>query len=149
MKSQWQAIVLAALIPLLGSTSCTMATVERNFRRGSREIARDFSRLGRQLERGFDNLFDSRPARHGSYRPAAYRSSSTSSRSQTKNNASASPVAARPAEHPFATSVPGRSGFVKLPGREDLPEVDVRGIPSGTSIEVPDAAGGSIGFRVP
>ncbi len=143
MKTRWQAVALTGLIPiLLSSTSCTMATVERTVRRGSREIARDFSRLGRSLEHGFDNLFDSRPASHAAYRPS-------SSRPKPRAAARTSVPALAPAGPPFATAVPGRSGFVKLPGRDDLPEVDVRGIPSGTSIEVPDAGGGSIGFRVP
>ncbi len=53
---------------------------------------------------------------------------------------------------PYAQPVPGRSGFVKLPNRDaSLPDIDVRGIASGTAVEIPDPAspGSTIQFRVP
>lgn len=53
---------------------------------------------------------------------------------------------------PVATPVPGRAGFVTLPGNHaGLPEIDVRGIDSGTAAEIPDPTipGSTIQFRVP
>jgi hypothetical protein len=136
-----------AVLLLCATTSCSMTTVKREFRRTGREISRGFSRAGHHIENGLENLFDSGP-----FRPAstgrANRASSSSSRSHRATPPS--PVAAS-VEPPFASPVPGRTGFVKLPGRDDFPDVDVRGIASGTAVEVPDPGkpGGSIGFRVP
>lgn len=53
---------------------------------------------------------------------------------------------------PVATPVPGKAGFVTLPGNHaGLPEIDVRGIDSGTAAEIPDPSipGSTIQFRVP
>ena len=53
---------------------------------------------------------------------------------------------------PFAARIPGKPGFVNLTGaHSSLPEIDVRGIASGTPVEIPDpnAPGSSIQFRVP
>ena len=52
---------------------------------------------------------------------------------------------------PFAVPVPGRVGYVTLQGRNDLPEIDVRGIAPGTPVEIPDPTntGRTIQFRVP
>lgn len=53
---------------------------------------------------------------------------------------------------PIATPVPGKAGFVTLPGKHSsLPEIDVRGIDSGTAAEIPDPniPGSTIQFRVP
>jgi hypothetical protein len=48
-------------------------------------------------------------------------------------------------------AVPGKSGYVSLPGRNDLPEIDVRGIPPGTPVEIqdPERTGETIQFKVP
>lgn len=53
---------------------------------------------------------------------------------------------------PFGEPVPGKPGFVTLTGNHrNLPLIDVRGIASGTPVEIPDPdkPGGSIRFRVP
>jgi hypothetical protein len=54
-------------------------------------------------------------------------------------------------ELPIAVPSPGRTGFANLPGHPNLPELDVRGIIPGTSVEIPDpsAPGRTIQFRVP
>lgn len=53
---------------------------------------------------------------------------------------------------PFGEPVPGKTGYVRLTGKHSsLPEIDVRGIASGTPVEIPDPEepGESIQFRVP
>ncbi|MEO0444812.1 MAG: hypothetical protein AAF191_01915 [Verrucomicrobiota bacterium] len=52
---------------------------------------------------------------------------------------------------PFAKPVSGKAGFVTIPGQPNLPEIDVRGIPSGTPVEISDPflAGATIQFKVP
>ncbi len=52
---------------------------------------------------------------------------------------------------PFAIPVPGKSGYVSLPNRSDLPEIDVRGIAPGTPVEIqdPNRSGDTIQFKVP
>ena len=52
---------------------------------------------------------------------------------------------------PFAKPIPGQTGFVRLDGRAELPDIDVRGLSPGTPVEVPDPAspGTTIQFRVP
>lgn len=61
----------------------------------------------------------------------------------------AAPLAAN--ELPLALPSPGRIGFAKLPGHPELPEMDVRGIIPGTSVEIPNpgSPGQTIQFRVP
>jgi hypothetical protein len=61
------------------------------------------------------------------------------------------PAPADPSKLPFAQPVPGRSGYVKLSGHPDLPEIDVRGIAPGTPVEIPNPgqSGQTIQFRVP
>jgi hypothetical protein len=49
---------------------------------------------------------------------------------------------------PYALAVPGKPGFVTVPGHAQLGEVDVVGIASGTPVEVP-AGGSTVQFRVP
>ncbi len=59
------------------------------------------------------------------------------------------PIAQASFDHlPYAVAVPGRPGFVTIPGHANLGEIDVVGISSGTPVEVP-AGAGSIQFRVP
>lgn len=53
---------------------------------------------------------------------------------------------------PSAIPVPGKQGFVTLPDPyADLPQIDVRGIASGTPVEVPNPLipGQKVRFRVP
>lgn len=53
---------------------------------------------------------------------------------------------------PLAVPVPGKSGYVSLPAPyTNSPEIDVRGIPPGTPVEIPDSnnPGKTIQFRVP
>tara|TARA_R110002096_G_scaffold42144_38_gene113889 strand:+ start:3946 stop:4626 length:681 start_codon:yes stop_codon:yes gene_type:complete len=53
---------------------------------------------------------------------------------------------------PMAVPVPGKSGYVSLPAPyTNSPEIDVRGIPPGTPVEIPDSnnPGKTIQFRVP
>lgn len=53
---------------------------------------------------------------------------------------------------PFAIPVPGKAGYVTLPGPgAGLPQIDVRGIAPGTPVEIPDPkkSGSTIQFRVP
>lgn len=53
---------------------------------------------------------------------------------------------------PFAMPVPGKAGYVTLSGKHSsLPEIDVRGIASGTPVEIsdPEVPGATIQFRVP
>lgn len=52
---------------------------------------------------------------------------------------------------PYATPVPGRSGFVTLKSHPNLPEIDVTGIAPGTPVEIPNPGkpGDTIQFRVP
>lgn len=63
--------------------------------------------------------------------------------------------ASRPANDfshlPFAVPVPGKAGYVTLPGHQGLPEIDVRGMAPGTPVEIPNPAqpGKTIQFRVP
>jgi len=61
------------------------------------------------------------------------------------------PAPLAPNELPLALPSPGRIGFAKLPGHPDLPELDVRGIIPGTSVEIPNpgSPGQTIQFRVP
>jgi hypothetical protein len=61
------------------------------------------------------------------------------------------PAPLAPDELPLALPSPGRIGFAKLPGHPDLPELDVRGIIPGTSVEIPNPGfpGQTIQFRVP
>lgn len=49
---------------------------------------------------------------------------------------------------PYAVAVPGKPGFVTVPGHGGLGEIDVVGIASGTPVEVPSGAG-TVQFRVP
>lgn len=53
---------------------------------------------------------------------------------------------------PFAIPAPGKPGYVTLPGKHsNLPQIDVRGLASGTPVEIPDpdTPRGKIQFRVP
>jgi hypothetical protein len=50
---------------------------------------------------------------------------------------------------PRAVPVPGKNGFVTLPGHPEIGEIDVMGIASGTPVEVPAANGTSVQFLVP
>jgi len=52
---------------------------------------------------------------------------------------------------PYASPVPGRSGFVTLKSHPNLPEIDVTGIAPGTPVEIPNPSkpGDTIQFRVP
>jgi len=49
---------------------------------------------------------------------------------------------------PYAIAVPGKPGFVTVPGHPNLGEVDVVGITPGTPVEVP-AGASTVQFRVP
>lgn len=165
MKSGSRALLLLCILSLLGSTGCTTATLKRNLHRSGREIARGLSRAGHGIESSFETLgrqarssdflsdvFGTGPSHPASYGSRGNRSTPrASARPSASNPPAPSRVVSTEAEHPFATPVPGRSGYVKLPGREHFPDVDVRGIAPGTSIDVPDPEqpGGSIGFRVP
>lgn len=55
-------------------------------------------------------------------------------------------------EAPTAVPMPGKTGYVRLTGKHSgFPEIDVRGIASGTLVEIPDpdTPGAAIQFRVP
>jgi len=129
----------------LGTSGCTLETFERDLRSGGRDMARGMARVGNQLESGLEAWG----------RDLRGRSSSRGSRSGGGGGSvgQAFGGGASPGGDatPFARAVPGRVGFVKLPGRDHLPDVDVRGIPSGTRLDVPDPErpGAAIGFRVP
>lgn len=60
---------------------------------------------------------------------------------------SAGQVPSTPATYPYATSVPGKQGFVFNPYTKN--QVDVRGIPSGTLVRDPNDADAGHKFRVP
>lgn len=85
----------------------------------------------------------------GSTPVSSNRSSGTAS---TNSSKASKPASSAPKMNnlPFAVAVPGRSGYVKLPNR-DLPDIDVRGIPPGTPVEVqdPERTGETIQFKVP
>jgi hypothetical protein len=132
---------------VLGSTGCTLETVGREVRSGSRDMARGLARVGTRIENGLEDWgrdLRGRPASRGSR-------SGGGSGGGGGGGAPAAGVAGPGDSLPFARAVPGREGFVKLPGRDHLPDMDVRGIPSGTRLDVPDPErpGASIGFRVP
>lgn len=57
-----------------------------------------------------------------------------------------------PTDLPFAVPIPGKDGYVTLPrGNSYRGEIDVRGIGSGTPVEIPDpnSPGNTVQFRVP
>tara|TARA_R110002096_G_scaffold16106_34_gene55260 strand:- start:20108 stop:20827 length:720 start_codon:yes stop_codon:yes gene_type:complete len=57
-----------------------------------------------------------------------------------------------PTNLPFAVPIPGKDGYVTLPrGNSYRGEIDVRGIGSGTPVEIPDpnSPGETVQFRVP
>lgn len=57
-----------------------------------------------------------------------------------------------PTDLPFAVPIPGKDGYVTLPrGNSYRGEIDVRGIGSGTPVEIPDpnSPGQTVQFRVP
>lgn len=56
-------------------------------------------------------------------------------------------IPAAPATYPYATSVPGKQGFVFNPYTKN--QVDVRGIPSGTLVRDPYDTDKGHKFRVP
>lgn len=69
-----------------------------------------------------------------------------------KDKASQTPPPDPFAGLPVGIPVPGKPGFVNLPEPyADLPQIDVRGIPAGTPVEVPNPlqVGRKVRFRVP
>jgi len=74
-----------------------------------------------------------------------------SSQRQRPDAEDSSPKASSPSSLPYARPLAGKTGYVQLPSRPELPEIDVRGIAPGTPVEVPDPTqpGQTIQFRVP
>jgi hypothetical protein len=80
------------------------------------------------------------------------RSNSASDTPRQRSSAEApAPKSPEPSALPYAQPLAGKTGYVRLPSRPELPEIDVRGIAPGTPVEVPDPAqpGQTIQFRVP
>jgi hypothetical protein len=107
--------------------------------------------------RNSDRDADDRPSQPGGFNRAT-------TEPRNENLASVPPPAPAPAPEkkpappsdqfshlPFAVPVPGKAGYVKLPGHAGLPEIDVRGMAPGTPVEIPNPAqpGKTIQFRVP
>lgn len=90
------------------------------------------------------------PWSSGSTPVSSNRSSQSSIGSNSSKAADSSSSVPKLNNLPFAVAVPGRSGYVTLPNR-DLPDIDVRGIPPGTPVEVqdPERTGETIQFKVP
>ena len=101
----------------------------------------------------------SNPNRSASSGPSAEPEtpSSGGSRNQNSSMRSESPKKSPPSapvleELPFAIPIPGKDGYVTLPkGNSYRGEIDVRGIGSGTPVEIPDPSnpGNTVQFRVP
>ncbi len=78
-------------------------------------------------------------------------SSSGSSSSGSSSNSSSTPPS-NLNSYPYARLVPGKKGFVTLPGsNSSIGEIDVTGIKPGTPVEINDPRDASkkIYFRVP
>ncbi len=108
------------------------------------------------------------PPKPPTSRPSSYPSSNQSGQNTVGNGASTTlasdttsetqeapasqPKTFSPSDLPFADPIPGKEGYVTLPkGNPYRGEIDVRGMSSGTPVEIPDPnkPGETVQFRVP